>query len=120
MFIAQMFKHSRHDIKGKKNLIIQSLGFWRMIKYQQSDPEKWSSLMNLMSHQQERSKSKLFNKSVKHLIDKLHLLGAKGCNEDMLSRLLGILDTNSHSLNKKCPPHIWQLQPPLPLLHSQQ
>ena len=56
--------------------------------------------MNLMSHQQERSKSKLFIKSVKYLIEKLHLLGAKKCNEDLVSRLLGILDTNSHSLNK--------------------
>jgi hypothetical protein len=84
----------------EKNEIIKSLGFWRMIKYQQSDPEKWSSLMNLMSHQQERSKSKLFKESVKHLIENLQLLGAKGCNEDLLSRLQGILETNSHSFNK--------------------
>ena len=83
-----------------KTRLVTCLGFWRMIKLKQQDPEKWENLMKLVSHVEKRKKSKQFRKSVKHLVKNLNLLNADGTNEVLLSRLQGILETNSHSFNK--------------------
>jgi len=84
-----------------RNALFMSLGFRRMIKLKHTNPEKWMDLMKLMSHREKRLKSKVFRKSLKRLRNHLNSMNAKVNDKNLLPSLQGILETNSHSFNKK-------------------
>jgi len=103
-------KQSDHDEQCKlyreitklnieNKLLSTCLQILKLLQLEKSDPNKWEWLTKFMSHQDERNKSEEFAEISKKMLSLFHKIGLQHLDKRRLDHLLGILDTNSISVD---------------------
>eukprot|EP00092_Neocalanus_flemingeri_P069213 GFUD01084759.1.p1 GENE.GFUD01084759.1~~GFUD01084759.1.p1 ORF type:complete len:495 (-),score=115.46 GFUD01084759.1:46-1476(-) len=83
----------------ESKLISKFLNISKLLQLKTSEPEKWNWLNRFMSHQDERNKNPEFEKLSNRFLSVFHKVGIESVSKPTLSHLLGILDTNSISVD---------------------
>jgi len=83
----------------KHLLISKLLEIARLYRLKRSSPEKWNWLNRFMSHQDQRNKSEEFRKLSNIFLQALYKTDLDTPDKTSLDHLLGILDTNSISVD---------------------
>ena len=85
----------QHGNGMAREVLIQALGFIRMLHLRDSDPSKWDWLLSFMSHLEERNKNKDFREKVDDILDVLSLLEIRNIDTTLVGHLHGIMATNA-------------------------